>query len=233
MPAKLQALPTTPTDAALAAAATRLKAARDAVAAAEERMAAYDIGPDESAEANAQERVRLADEHLADALADDDETAIAAARERAEEAIAAWNTLRGRANDRRSALRALERRRDAAVAEQEAAQAAMRDAEAAYLRGELEAAEASYATAAAQARDTYCRVRAVHWELKLALGDAGKGMGLPDTNLRLPTLGEQSRLLRPNPSEYGPLYDSATGTAHVDAATEALRAEIEAARGGA
>ena len=215
--------PLTETDpaATLGDATTRLQAARDALAAAEARIAAFDLAAAQEAEETAQEAVRVADEALGTALADGDEKAITAAREHRGKATEAWSAARGRADDRRAALRALERRRDAAAAEQDNAQAAFDEAQAGWLRGELKAAQAAYAEAAERTRGAYARVRAVHFRLRVALGDAGRAMTMPDTSIRLPRIGTF------------PAFEDSHGT-HVDAASEALKGELaRLTRGGA
>ncbi len=231
MNAKLKTVEHAPAD-TLREAGARLKAAQEAAEAAEARIAAFDTTAAQEAEDTAQERVRVADEALADALADDDAEAITAARERRAEAITAWNTARGQTNDRRSALRALERRRGAAEAEQEAAEAAMRDALAEYLRGELETAEKAYAKAAADTREAYCRTLAVFERLKVAMGREGRGRTLGDTTIRLPSLGQCSQQLREHPEQRGPVYDSEMGSGRVGTAAEALNGELETIAGG-
>lgn len=222
MPAqKHQHLTQTEHAATLHDAAARLKAARDTLAAAEERLAGFDAAPVENAAHNAQELVRLADEALADALADDDAEAATTARERAKAAIEGWNTARTRAKEAQGTKRALERRRDAAQTELDAAEAAFAEAQAGWLRAELKTAQNAYSEAASAAREAYSRVRAVHARLRMALGDAGRGMTLVDVDIRLPRIGAFAA------------FDAAVGAAHLDAAAEALRDEITRAGGGA
>jgi len=230
MNAKLEVVEPTPAD-ALRDAAARLRHAREAVTEANRRIEGFDLAETQAREDTAQEALQEADEALQDALADGDEGAIEDARNRRKQATGAWNTARGAHDERKAAVKGLERRRDAAQAEQEAAVAAFTDAEVAFLQSELDRAEASYAAAAKKVRDTYCRTRALHFALRGKLGNGAPSIA--DATIRIPTLGPYSKKLRAHPEQYGPAFEDAHLNAHMEAAKEALKGDIEALAGKA
>ena len=223
MNAKLEVVEPTPAD-TLRDAGARLRHAREAVTEALRRIEGFDLAEPQAREDTAQEALQEADEALQDALADQDEQAIEDARNQRKQAREVWNDARFAHDERKAALKGLERRRDAAQTALEAAEAAFTDAEVAFLQAELDRAEAAYASAARKVRDTYCRTRALHAALRGKLGNGAPSIA--DATIRIPTLGPYSKKLRANPEQYGPAFEDAHLNAHMEAAKETLKGDI-------